>query len=133
MTTYNGKIPWWAYEVKLDHMALKHQWDNPTKLAKLVEALEDNALTFYSSLDARNCNDYYFVCQKFNAWFGPKEPPCTARNQLAVLQQGLKEGLEEFAEQAMSEAFVKEVVVHSSPNQGLCPCPGEVQTHNCYC
>ena len=61
MTTYKGKIPWRAYEVKLDHMAMKHQWDNGTKLAKLVEALEDHALTFYSTLDPRSRNDYYFV------------------------------------------------------------------------
>ncbi len=86
-------------------MALKHQWDNSTKLAKLVEALEDNAFTFYSSLDAWNHNDYYFVHQKFNAWFGPKEPPCTACNQLAVLQQGPEEGLKEFAEWAQCLAM----------------------------
>ena len=42
-------------------MAQKHQWDNATKLAKLVEALEDNALTFYSSLDTWNQDDYHFV------------------------------------------------------------------------
>ncbi len=86
-------------------MAQKHQWDNATKLAKLVEALEDNALTFYSSLDTWNRDDYHFVKQKFNARFGPKEPPHTARNQLSVLQLGAEEGLEEFAEHAQCVAM----------------------------
>ena len=31
-------------------MAHKYNWNNATKLAKLVEALDDKALTFYSSL-----------------------------------------------------------------------------------
>ena len=46
LTKYTGKIPWCAYEVKLDLMATKYNWDEATKLAKLVEALEDVALTF---------------------------------------------------------------------------------------
>ena len=48
LTKYTGKIPWHAYEVKLDPMATKYNWDEATKLVKLVEALEDAALTFFS-------------------------------------------------------------------------------------
>ena len=33
--------------VKLMHMARKYDWDDDTKLAKLVEALNDKALTFF--------------------------------------------------------------------------------------
>ena len=47
LSKYDGKIPWHAYEVKLKHMAQKYQWDDNTKLARLVEALDDKALTFF--------------------------------------------------------------------------------------
>ena len=50
LSKYDGKIPWRAYEVKLKHMAQKYQWDDNTKLAKLVEALDEKALTFFSNL-----------------------------------------------------------------------------------
>ena len=50
LTKYDGKIPWWAYEVKLQLIARQYDWDNETKLTKLVEALEDKALTFFSGL-----------------------------------------------------------------------------------
>ena len=67
LTKYDGKVPWRAYEVKLDHMAHKYNWDNATKLAKLVEALEDKALTFYSSLPEATWESYSLVKAKFNA------------------------------------------------------------------
>ena len=43
LSKFDGKVPWRAYEVKLDHMAHKYNWDNATKLAKLVQALEEKA------------------------------------------------------------------------------------------
>ena len=82
-------------------MARKYNWDNATKLAKLVEALEDKALTFYSSLPKTDPGKLFLVKAKFNARFGPKEPSRTARNKLAILQQNLEEELEEFAERAL--------------------------------
>ena len=82
-------------------MACKYNWDNATKLAKLVEALEDKALAIYSSLPETTWESYSLVKAKFNARFGPKEPSRTARNQLAILQQNLEEELEEFAEHAL--------------------------------
>ena len=107
-------------------MARKYNWDNATKLAKLVEALEDKALTFYSSLPETTRESYSLVKAKFNARFGPKEPSRTARNQLAILQQNLEEELEEFAEHAlrismdawgdlsadMANAAAKEAFIH---------------------
>ena len=82
-------------------MAHKYNWDNATKLAKLVETLEDKALTFYSSLPETTWESYSLVKAKFNAQFGPKEPSGTTCNQLAILQQSLEEDLEEFAERAL--------------------------------
>ena len=82
-------------------MARKYNWDNATKLAKLVEALEDKALTFYSSLPETTRESYSLVKAKFNARFGPKEPSRTAHNQLGILQQNSEEELEEFAKHAL--------------------------------
>ena len=126
LSKYNGKVPWRAYEVKLDHMAHKYNWVNATKLAKLVEALEDKALTFYSILPGLTWESYPLVKAKFNVQFGPKEPSRTACNQLAILQQNSEEELEEFAEQAlcismdawgdlstnMANAAAKEAFIH---------------------
>ena len=39
-------------------MATKYNWDEATKLAKLVEALEDAALTFFSGLPAETRDSY---------------------------------------------------------------------------
>ena len=86
LTKYTGKIPWWAYEVKLDLMATKYHWDEATKLVKLVEALEDAALTLFSGLFAKTQDSYPAVQCKLGAQFGPKEEAQTSRNQLIVLQ-----------------------------------------------
>ena len=72
-------------------MARKYNWDNVTRLAKLVEALEDKALTFYSSLPETTQESYSLVKAKFNARFGPKGPSRTTHNQLAILQQNSEE------------------------------------------
>ena len=42
-------------------MVQKYQWDEETKLAKLVEALEDKALMFFSSLSEDVRNNYALV------------------------------------------------------------------------
>ena len=44
LSKYDGKIPFRAYEVKVDLMAVQHRWDEATKITKLVEALEGAAL-----------------------------------------------------------------------------------------
>ena len=107
-------------------MACKYNWDNATKLAKLVEALEDKTLTSYSSLPGLTWESYPLVKAKFNAQFGLKEPSRTTHNQLAILQQHSEEELEEFAEQAlhismdawvdlstdMANAAAKEAFIH---------------------
>ena len=41
--------------------------------------------------------NYGLVRRKFNAQFGPKDPPQTVHNQLNVIQQKPEEELEEFA------------------------------------
>ena len=71
---------------------------------KLAEALQDKALTFYSNLPMDVHDNYNQVNQKFNAQFGPKEPPQTVRNQLKVVKQKAQEPLEEFAECCQSLA-----------------------------
>ena len=104
MSTYDGKVPWQAYAVKLDHMARQYYWMEQEKLYKLVEALQDKALTFYSNFPMDVHDNYNQVNQKFNARFGPKEPPQTVRNQLKVVRQEAEEPLEEFAEGCQSLA-----------------------------
>ena len=79
-------------------MAQQYGWDDNQKLAKLVEALEGKALSYYGALDTLIHGNYNQVCLKFNAHFYPQEPARTACNQLSVLTQKPEEELEEFAE-----------------------------------
>jgi len=85
-------------------MAQLYNWDEEKKLSKLVEALDKKALTFYSTIPDEVRNNYNRVRTKFNARFGPKEPPRTVRRQLACLEQKENETLEEFAERALQLA-----------------------------
>ena len=48
LSKYDGSIPWRVYEVKLLHLAQRYQWDDDTKVTKLVEALEGRALIFFT-------------------------------------------------------------------------------------
>ena len=82
-------------------MATKYNWDEAIKLVKLVEALEDAALTLFSGLPAETQDSYPAVQCKFGAQFDPKEEAQTAQNQLIFLQQKDDEELEEFAEHAL--------------------------------
>ena len=68
LSKYLGSIPWRAYEVKLSLMVQKYQWDDETKLAKLVEALEDKALTFFSSLGEDVRTNYALVRKKMKSF-----------------------------------------------------------------
>ena len=101
LSKYDGSLSWHAYEVKLEHMANQYGWDDRTKLAKLVEALEGKALNYYGIPDEVIRGNYRLVCQKFNACFFPRESACTDHNQLSVLTQRDDEELEEFAERAL--------------------------------
>ena len=74
LSKYDGRIPWRVYEVKLMHLAKRHQWDDDTKLAKLVEALEDKALTFFSNLPSNVQVNFELVRKKMNNRFMPQEP-----------------------------------------------------------
>ena len=85
-------------------MARQYDWTEQEKLDKLVEALQDKALTFYSNLPMDVHDNYNQINQKFNAQFGPKELPQTVRNQLKVVKQKAEEPLEEFAEHCQSFA-----------------------------
>ena len=76
-------------------MAQKYRWDEETKLAKLVEALEDKALTFFSNLSADVRTNYELVCKKMNSRFEPREPPNTVCKQLQALHQEVDESMEE--------------------------------------
>ena len=86
-------------------MAQQYGWDDNKKLAKLVEAIEGKALSYYGALDELIRQNYQQVSLKFNTRFYPQEPTRTARNQLAVLTQKPEEELEEFAERALRLAM----------------------------
>lgn len=104
VANYDGKTPWRAYEVQFNHIAGKHDWTREEKLDKLVQALRDKALTFYSSLPETTRESYTKLSKKLNNRFGPKEPPRTVRKQLAMLKQEPEEKLEEFAERTQRAA-----------------------------
>ena len=86
-------------------MAQQYGWDDNKKLAKLVEAIEGKAPSYYGALDELIRRNYQQVSLKFNARFYPQEPARTARNHLAVLTQKPDEELEEFAERALQLAM----------------------------
>ena len=86
-------------------MVQKYQWDEETKLAKLVEALEDKALTFFSSLSEDVHNNYALLQKKMNSRFEPQEPPNTVRKQLQTLHQEADESMEEWAEHCQRSAY----------------------------
>ena len=37
MTPYNGKVAWWAYEMKLEHMANQYKWGRLRSLTSLLK------------------------------------------------------------------------------------------------
>ena len=105
LSKYDGRIPWRVYEVKLMHLAKRHQWDDDTKLAKLVEALEDKALTFFSNLPSNVQVNFDLVRKKMNNRFMPQEPAITVRKQLQTIHQNTEEALEEWAERCQQCAY----------------------------
>ena len=98
LSKYDGRIPWRVYEVKLLHLARRYQRDDDTKLAKLVEALEDKALAFFSNLPSNVQVNFELVRKKMNNRFMPQEPAITVRKQLQTIHQNTEEALEEWAE-----------------------------------
>ena len=95
LSKYDGRIPWRVYEVKLLHLAKRYQWDDDTKLAKLVEALEDKALTFFSNLPSNVQVNFGLFRKKMNNRFMPQEPAITVRKQLQKIHQNTEGALEE--------------------------------------
>ena len=71
LSKYDGRIPWRVYEVKLLHLAKRYQWDDDMKLAKMVEALEDKALIFFSNLPSNVQVNFELVRKKMNNRFMP--------------------------------------------------------------
>ena len=86
-------------------MAQRYQWDDDTKLTKLVEALEDRALTFFSNLPNNVQGNFEIVQKKMNNQFLPKEPAITARKQLQIIRQKVEERLEEWAGRCQQCAY----------------------------
>ena len=105
LSKYDGRIPWRVYEVKLLHLAKRYQWDDDTKLAKLVEALEDKALIFFSNLPSNVQVNFGLVRKKMNNRFMPQEPAITVRKQLQTIHQNTEEALEEWAERCQQCAY----------------------------
>ena len=93
LSKYDGSIPWRVYEVKLLHLAQRYQWDDDIKLAKLVEALEDRALIFFSNLPSNIQVNFEAVRKKMNNRFIPQEPAITVRKQLQTIRQNVDEAL----------------------------------------
>ena len=58
--------------MKLEHMANQYNWGEAEKLNKLVEALQDKALAFYSNLLDNVHENYGLVRRMFNAQFGQR-------------------------------------------------------------
>ena len=79
-------------------MARKYDWDDNTKLAKLVEALDDKALTFFRNLAPKVQGNFEVVRRKMNNRFIPQEPATTVQKQLQTVQQKAEEALEVWAE-----------------------------------
>ena len=105
LSKYDGSIPWRVYEVKLLHLAQRYQWDDDTKLSKLVEALEGRALIFFSNLPINVQGNFEVVQKKMNNRFLPKEPAITVRKQLQTIRQNVDERLEEWAERCQQCAY----------------------------
>ena len=105
LSKYDGRIPWRVYEVKLMQLAKRYQWDDDTKLAKLVEALEDKALTFFSNLPSNVQGNFEVVRKKMNNRFLPQELAITARKHLQTIHQDTDEALEEWAERCQQCAY----------------------------
>ena len=87
------------------HLAERYQWDDDTKLAKLVEALEDKALTFFSNLPSNVQVNFELVRKKMNNRFMPQEPAITVRKHLQTIHQNTEETLEEWAERCQQCAY----------------------------
>ena len=98
LSKYNGNVPWRAYEVKVLRMARTYNWDNDMIIVKLVDALQDDALKFYSSLEVDVQDNYELLSRRMNKRFGPQEPPQTVRKELRMVEQKPEEPLEEWAE-----------------------------------
>ena len=105
LSKYDGRIPWRVYEVKLLHLARRYQWDDDTKLAKLVEVLEDKALTFFSNQPPNVQVNFELVRKKMNNRFMPQEPAITVRKQLQTIHQNTEEALGEWAERCQQCAY----------------------------
>ena len=105
LSKFDGSIPWRVYEVKLLHLAQRCQWDDDTKLTKLVEALEGRALIFFSNLPINVQGNFEVVQKKMNNRFLPKEPAITFRKQLQTIRQKVDERLEEWAERCQQCAY----------------------------
>ena len=105
LSRYNGSIPWRVFEVKLLHLAQRYQWDNDTKLAKLVESLEGKALTFFSKLPHNVQCNFEVVRKKMNNRFIPHKPAITIRKNLQTIRQNSEEALEEWAEHCQQCAY----------------------------
>ena len=105
LSKYDGSIPWRVYEVKLLHLAQRYQWDDDTKLTKLVEALEGRALIFFSNLPINVQGNFEVVRKKVNNRFLPKEPAITVRKQLQTIRQNGEERLEEWTEHCQQCAY----------------------------
>ena len=105
LSKYDGSIPWRVYEVKLLHLAQRYQWDDDTKISKLVEALEGRALKFFSNLPINVQGNFEAVRKKMNNRFLPKEPAITVQKQLQTIRQNVDERLEEWAEHCQQCAY----------------------------
>ena len=79
-------------------MARTYNWDNDMIIVKLVDALQDNAFKFYSSLEVDVQDNYELLSRRMNKHFGPQEPPQTVQKEPHLVEQKPEEPLEKRAE-----------------------------------
>lgn len=104
MGTYDGKAEWKPFEMQFERVANRYAWEGTELLDRLVEALRDRALKFFSEQPTSVQNDYTRLKEKMEKRFGKKDAPITVRRQLQELRQNEEDNLEEFAERALELA-----------------------------
>lgn len=101
---YDGKQDWHPFEVQFERASRRYGWTEMEQLDRLVEALRDKALKFFSEQPASVADNYTLLKERMQRRFGKKDAPITVRRNLQELRQREEEELEEFAERALELA-----------------------------
>jgi len=109
MPTFTGKpgdaLDWTAFIVQFERIAQRQQWEDETKLDRLIECLQDQAAHFFSRLPLAHRNQYEPLRDRLRLRFAPVEPPAVLRKKLQDAKQGPDESLQEFASRVQQQAL----------------------------